>query len=73
MKREMVNDNELEKVVGGTIIFSEDCSTCGYFCKDQYKVLDFDSAVDFILKNKGKMSERSMLSKMVTAGYLTEL
>ena len=73
MKREIVNDNELENVVGGTIIFNPEHTTCGYFCNDQYKVLDYDAAVDFILKNRGKMSERSMLSKMVTNGYIADM
>lgn len=73
MDRKQVNETDLEQVVGGTIIFAPDHKTCGYFCNDQYKVKDYDAAIDYILKNKGKMSERSMLSKMVTAGILDNL
>lgn len=73
MERKPINEVDLEKVVGGTIIFSGDHSTCGYFCNDQYKVNDFDAAVEFILNNKGKMSERSMLNQLVAAGILSNL
>ena len=73
MERKMINDVELEKVIGGTIIFSGDHTTCGYFCNDQYKVNDFTAAVAFIRANKGKMSERSMLNKMVEAGFISNL
>ena len=73
MKRRIIEEKELEKVTGGTIIFSEDCSTCGYFCSDQYSVNDFDAAVDYILANKGKMSENSMLKNMVELGILDYL
>lgn len=73
MAREMIEGNDLEKVVGGTISFNEDCSTCGYFCNDQYKVNNFSAVLDYINNNKGKMSERKMLSNMVAAGLLSNL
>lgn len=73
MERKPINEMDLEKVVGGTIMFSEDCSTCGYFCDNQYKVLNFDAALQYILDNKGKMSERNLLKKCVEAGYLANL
>lgn len=73
MERKKIDDEQLEGVVGGTIMFSEDRSTCGYFRTDQYRVNNFDAAVDFIRKNRGKMSENSMLKKMVQAGYLSNL
>lgn len=73
MKREAINEKDLEKVVGGTIFFSEDHSTCGYFCDDQYEVNDFDACIDFIHANSGKMSERNMLKKMEAKGYISSL
>jgi len=73
MERKPINEQELEQVVGGTIMFSEDHTTCGYFCEDQYHVNNFAAAVEFIQKNYKKMSERSMLKKMVEAGYITAL
>lgn len=65
--------NELEKIVGGTIMFNEDNTKCGYFCDDQYEVYDFDACLDYLLENKGKMSERNLLKKCVELGYIGEL
>ena len=73
MKREVTNIKELENVVGGTIFFSEDHKTCGYFCTNQYSVNDFDAAIGFIREHSGQMSERNMLKKMEANGYITSL
>ena len=73
MERSPINEADLEKVVGGTIMFSPDHSTCGYFCDNQYKVLNYNDAINYMLANKGKMSERNLLKKCVEAGYLAEL
>lgn len=73
MEREKINETTAEQVNGGTISFNEDCTTCGYFCNDQYKVNNFEAVLSYIEKNKGKMSERKMLSNMVASGLLSNL
>lgn len=73
MAREMINDSDAGKVVGGSIIFNEDCSQCGYNCNDQYQVLDLDAALDYIDAHGRSMSERRMLSNLVSLGYLAPL
>ena len=73
MAREIVNDQDLSKVTGGSIMFNEDCSQCGRNCNDEYYVLDFDGVVDYYNNNKNKMSERTMLNHMVELGYLSEI
>lgn len=73
MERQQINENDLEKVIGGTIVFNADCTTCGYFRNDQYKVLNFNAVLDYIKENKTKMSESKMLKNMVAAGLLANL
>ena len=73
MEKKEIKDDELEKVVGGSIMFNKDMTTCGYNRIDQYKVLNFQAIMDYINENSGKMSERRMLANMVEAGYLTEI
>ena len=70
MERKQINDLDLEKVVGGSIIFNDDCTMCGYNTNDQYVVVDFKAVHDYIKENKNNMSERRMLSNMVSAGLL---
>ena len=73
MAREIINDVDAANVAGGSIVFNEDLSMCGRDCNDQYKVLDYNSVIDYISKHRKKMSERKMLSNMVDQGYLKEI
>lgn len=70
MARENINEAGLDKVVGGSIIFNGDCTTCGYNCNDQYKVVNLQEVLNYMQANKDKMSERRMISNMLAAGYL---
>lgn len=73
MAREIINETDVEKVIGGSIIFNVEHTTCGYNRNDQYAVLDYGKVIDFIKENRNKMSEKNMLSKMVSKGYLANL
>ena len=73
MARDMIDDQELEQVVGGSIIFSKDHTTCGLNRNDQCKVLNFSAAIQFIADNKNTMSEKDMMRKMVSLGYIVRL
>ena len=73
MDRELINDKELNEVVGGTIIFSTDHTTCGKNTTDQYKVLNFDAAIEYINAHRLEMTEKTMLRNMAAAGILAEL
>lgn len=70
MKREIVNEVDVENVVGGSIVFNGDHTTCGRNCNDEYKVLNYDAAISYIAKNCSSMTERKMLSNMEDAGYI---
>ena len=73
MEREMINDQDTEDVVGGSIVFNGDHTTCGRNCNNQYKVLNYNAVQDYIKANCGSMSEKTMLSNMVNAGLLKSL
>lgn len=73
MDRMEINEKDLDKVVGGSIIFNGDGTTCGYNRNDQYKVLNMSAVLKYINENSDKMSERRMLSNMVAAGLLANL
>ena len=73
MEREMINDNEVEKVVGGSIVFNRDHSTCGYNTNDQYKVLNYSAVIQYVLAHYKTMDERDMLKNCVAAGYLSAI
>lgn len=73
MKREIISNQDLNQVVGGTIMFSPDLSTCGKNVDNQYQVLDFDKAIDYINTHKLEMTERTMLQNMADLGYLAAL
>ncbi len=73
MARELINENDVEKVVGGSIVFNGDHTTCGRDCNDQYKVLNYSAVIKYIAENRNNMSERKMLSNMVEAGLLANL
>ena len=73
MSREMISDQDLSSIIGGTIIFSTDHTTCGKNTSDQYKVLNFDAAIQYIVDHRLEMTEKTMLNNMVAAGILTTL
>lgn len=73
MERKQLDEKDLGKIVGGSIIFNEDLTTCGRNCNNQYKVLDFNAILDFVNKNSGKMPEKQMMSKMLELGYIANL
>lgn len=73
MERQMISDNDIEKVVGGSIMFNEDCTTCGRNTDNQYKVVNLGAVVAYINANKKKMSEKQMINNMLTDGLLENL
>ncbi len=73
MAREIIGDKDLNQVVGGSIVFNADHTTCGHNCNNQYKVLDYAAVQSYIAANCTKMTERKMISNMVAAGLLTSI
>lgn len=73
MAREIINDTDIEQVVGGSIVFNGDHTTCGHNCNNQYKVLDYEKVDAYIKANCLNMTERKMISKMVELGYLVSM
>lgn len=73
MERELIHDNALDAVVGGSIIFNGDNTTCGRHSNDEYSVLDYDKVIDYIKANCSNMSEKTMINNMVSKGYLRKL
>ena len=73
MERERINDQATEEVVGGSIVFNGNHTTCGRNCNNQYKVLNYDAMLEYIAANCQHMSERKMLSNMLAKGWITEL
>ena len=73
MAREMINEMDVEKVVGGSIVFTPDHKTCGHNRNDQCKVNNYDAVIAFIRANYETMSERDMMRSLVAQGLLTRL
>lgn len=73
MERKIIEDQSAEKVVGGSIIFSPDHTTCGLNRNDQCKVNDYDACIQFIKDNYTTMREGEMLKQMCNLGYITKL
>ena len=73
MDREMINEQDLGAVVGGTIMFSSDHTTCGRNKTGQYKVLNFSAAIKYINEHRLEENEKTMLQKMAAAGILSKL
>ena len=71
MERKAINDQELELVTGGSIIFNEDLTTCGRKNNAEYKVLDFDAILSYVRANRDKMPEKQMMTNMLQLGYIT--
>lgn len=73
MARELINNQDVDKVVGGSIIFNGDNTTCGRKNNHEYKVLDYNAVEGYIEKNCTKMSEKTMINNMVDAGLLVKI
>ncbi len=73
MAREMISEMDVDKVVGGSIVFNGDHTTCGRDCNDQYKANTYSAVIQYIAENRHNMSEKKMLSNMVEQGLLTSL
>lgn len=73
MERKMINEEDLNGVVGGSIMISADGTTCGRNCDNQYKILNFSALQKYVKDNKTSMSERKMLENMVQLGYIANL
>ena len=73
MEREKINDQVTEEVVGGSIIFNADHTTCGRNCNNQYKVNDYNAVLKYIGDNRMSMSEKTMINNMLGMGLLGNL
>lgn len=73
MAREILNDMDLDNVVGGSIIFTKDHTMCGLNCNNQCKVNDFDAAINYINEHYDTMSEKDIMRNLVSKGYITRL
>lgn len=71
MGRERIDDQNVEKVVGGSIVFTTDHTSCGYNRNDQYRVNDYAKAMEYILAHYKTMKEWEMLKKIAALGYIT--
>lgn len=73
MAMKMLNDEDLNNVSGGSIVFNGDCTMCGLNCNDQARVNDLNAVVQFIDQNKYTMSEADMLRAMAAQGLITRV
>ena len=73
MERKMINDADLSGVGGGSIMISEDGTTCGRNRNDQYKVMNLNAIITFVRENKTKMPEKKMIDEMLKLGYIANL
>ncbi len=73
MEREKINDQVTEEVVGGSIIFNADHTTCGRNCNNQYRVNDYNAVLKYIGDNRMHMSEKTMINNMLGMGLLGNL
>jgi len=73
MAREMINEIDIEKVVGGSIVFSPDHTTCGLNNNSQFKVNDYDAVISYIAANWKTMGEKDILRNLKAQGLITKL
>ena len=73
MAREIINDQDVEQVVGGSIVFTPDHKMCGLNCNNQCEVLDYNAMISFISANYKTMKEADMMRKMLALGYMKRL
>ena len=67
MERARIDDQDVEKVVGGSIVFNTSRTN------DQYTVNDFGKALEYIAANYKTMGEREMLENIAALGYITPI
>ncbi len=73
MERKIIDDADLQGVVGGSIMISEDGTTCGRNCDNQYRVMNLNAIIKFYNDNKNKMPEKQMMTEMLKLGYIANL
>ena len=73
MEREHITDQNAEQVVGGSIVFNEDCTMCGLNRNDQCVVNNFELTLQYIKDNKNTMTEAEMMRAMCALGYITRV
>ena len=73
MAREMINEMDVDKVVGGSIVFTPDHKNCGLNCNNQCRVNDYDACISFISANYKTMTEKDMMRSMAAQGLITRL
>ena len=73
MAMKMLNDEDLNTVAGGSIVFTSDHSMCGLNCNDQCIVNDYDAMIAFISNNYLTMNEKDMMRQMCALGYMTRV
>jgi len=73
MAMKMLNDEDLNNVAGGSIVFNEDHSMLGLNCNDQCVVNDYDGVVQFVSNNYLSMSEPDMMRAMAAQGLITRV
>lgn len=73
MDKQIINDENAEQIVGGSIVFNGAHTTCGRNRNDQYKVLDYAAVIKYIAEHRHSMSEKTMLNNMLSAGLLENL
>ena len=73
MAREMIDDMNVDKVVGGSIIFTPDHTMCGLNCNNQCIVKDYAAMISFISANYKTMKEADMMRQMLALGYMTRV
>ncbi len=71
MGREMINDMDIENVVGGSIIFTTDHKTCGLNCNNQFQVNDYGAVISYIRANYKTMKEIDMLRNLLAQGLIS--
>lgn len=72
MSMKMLNDEDLDIVSGGSIVFNEDCTMCGLNCNNQVRVNDLNAVVQFIDQNKYTMTEAEMMRAMAIQGLISK-
>ncbi len=73
MDREKINDQAAEEVVGGSIIFNGDHTTCGRKNNHEYRVKNYDLVQAYIDANCENMCEKDMINNLVAQKLLEKI
>ena len=73
MEREKISDLDAKDVVGGSIIFNKEHTTCGRKNNHEYRVIDYAAVDQYIKANCANMREKDMINNMLAAGLLETL